>query len=97
VGKHLYNQLLQLEYSPIAALNRTFALSKANSKAEAIAEAEKLQLTDNHFYFMLLGELYSDIDNEKAKQNFETALALAKTLTDKQTIQKRIDKLLKSH
>ncbi len=93
----LYNQLLQLEYSPIAALNRTFALSKANSKAEAIAEAEKLQLTDNHFYFMLLGELYSDIDNEKAKQNFETALALAKTLTDKQTIQKRIDKLLKSH
>ncbi|MFN8456985.1 MAG: DUF6596 domain-containing protein, partial [Anaerolineae bacterium] len=26
----LYNQLLQLEYSPIAALNRTYALSKAN-------------------------------------------------------------------
>ena len=28
--------LLQIEYSPIAALNRTYALSKANGKAEAI-------------------------------------------------------------
>jgi RNA polymerase sigma-70 factor (ECF subfamily) len=34
----LYNKLLQIEYSPIAALNRTFALSKANSKQEAIAK-----------------------------------------------------------
>lgn len=89
----LYNQLLQLEYSPIAALNRTYALSKANGKAEAIIEAEKLNLTDNHFYFTLLGELYTDIDNDKARQNFQKALSLAKTQTDKQTIQKKIDLL----
>ena len=96
----LYNRLLQLEYSPIAALNRTYALSKANAclpdrqgKQEAITEAEKLNLTDNHFYFTLLGELYTDIDNEKAKQNFQKAFALAKTQADKQTIQKKIDKL----
>jgi len=89
----LYNQLLQIEYSPIAALNRTFALSKANGKPEAIKEAEKLNLSDNHFYFMLLGELYSGIDDEKAKQNFFRALSLAKTQPDKMSIQKRIDKL----
>jgi RNA polymerase sigma-70 factor (ECF subfamily) len=89
----LYNRLLQLEYSPIAALNRTFALSKANGKEEAIIEAEKLRLTGNHFYYTLLGELYTGIDNKKAKQNFETALSLAKTQTDIQTIQKKIDKL----
>lgn len=87
----LYNRLLQLEYSPIAALNRTFALSKTNGKRAAIAEAEKLKLEDNHFYFTLLGELYTDIDNEKAKQNFQKAYHLAKTQTDKQTIQKKID------
>jgi len=85
-----YNQLLQLEYSPIAALNRTYALSKVNSKEEAIIEAEKLKLTDNHFYFTLLGELYTGIDNEKAKLNFQEALSLAKTQTDKQAIQKKI-------
>ena len=83
----------QIEYSPIAALNRTYALSKANGKQEAIIEAEKLKLTDNHFYFTLLGELYTDIDNEKAKENFKKALSLAKTHTDKQAIQRKIDRL----
>jgi RNA polymerase sigma-70 factor (ECF subfamily) len=38
----------------------------------------------------LLGELYSDIDNNKARENFQKALSLAKTQTDKQTIQKKI-------
>jgi RNA polymerase sigma factor (sigma-70 family) len=89
----LYNQLLQIQYSPVAALNRTYALSKANGKQEAIIEAEKLKLDNNHFYFTLLGELYTDIDNKKAKENFQRALTLAKTNTDKQTIQKKIDKL----
>lgn len=89
----LYNRLLQMEYSPIAALNRTFALSKANSKREAIVEAEKLNLTTNHFYYTLLGELYTGINDEKARQHFQKAFALAKTTTDKQTIQKKIEKL----
>ncbi|BDA80297.1 RNA polymerase subunit sigma-24 [Leptospira kobayashii] len=89
----LYNRLLQMEYSPIAALNRTFALSKANGKEEAIREAEKLNMTDNHFYFTLLGELYTGIDNNKAKLNFQNALTLAKTGSDKSAIRKKIDNL----
>jgi RNA polymerase sigma factor (sigma-70 family) len=89
----LYNQYLQIEYSPIAALNRTYALAKANGKQEAIIEAEKLNLAGNQFYFALLGELYTDIDNQKAKQNFQTALLLVKNQSDKQTIQRKIDKL----
>ena len=88
----LYNRLLQIEYSPIAALNRTFALSRANGKEAAIAEAEKLNLNSNHFYFALLGELYSGIDNIKAKHHFQKAFLLAKTDTDKQTIKKKMDK-----
>ena len=90
---HLYNLLLQLKYSPIAALNRTYALSKVKGKREAIQEAEKLKLVTNHFYFTLLGELYSGIDNQKAKMNLEKAIALARTSSDKQTIQKKIDAL----
>lgn len=87
----LYNQLLILEYSPIAALNRTFVLSKVYGKAKAIAEAEKLQLTDNPYYFTLLGELYKDIDNHKANINLQKALALAKTTADKQIIQEKLE------
>lgn len=86
----LYNKLLQIEYSPIAALNRTYALSKANNKQEAITEAQKLNLADNHFYFTLLGELYTNVDNKKAKENFQKAFAIAKTQADKQTIQKKL-------
>ena len=90
---NLYNLLLQLEYSPIAALNRTYALSRAIGKEHAIKEAEKLALSDNHLYFALLGELYTGIDNAKAKENYQSALALARTQMEKQAIQKKIDKL----
>ena len=89
----LYNRLLQIEYSPIAALNRTYALAKANGVAQAIQEAEKLQLSDNHFYFTLLGELYKNLDPEKARAHFKTALSLAKSKADRQTIRGKMDSL----
>ncbi|HEX7903385.1 MAG TPA: sigma-70 family RNA polymerase sigma factor [Chitinophagaceae bacterium] len=91
----LYNRLLQVAYSPIAALNRTFAFSKVNGKQAAVTEAEKLKLENNHFYFTLLGELYTGIDNQKAKQNFQKAFLLATTSTDKQTIQKKMNGMMK--
>ncbi|MFC4263968.1 RNA polymerase sigma factor [Ferruginibacter yonginensis] len=88
-----YNQLLLIEYSPITALNRTYALAQVKGKQTAIIEAEKLNLTDNHFYFSLLGYLHTDIDNAKAIKNFETALNLAKTNADKSTINKNLNDL----
>ncbi len=86
----LYNQLLLIEYSPMAALNRTYALAKVNGKQEAIIEAEKIRLTDNHLYHSLLGELYTDLDNTKAISHFQNALTLAKSTADKIHISKRI-------
>lgn len=90
----LYDQLLLVNYSPGVALNRTFALYKAKGRQAALVEAEKLKWEDNHFYFLLLGELYKNIDNKKAKFNFQQAYALAKTQTEKQSIQHKIDELL---
>jgi RNA polymerase sigma factor (sigma-70 family) len=89
----LYNRLLQLEYSPVAALNRTYALSKVKGKTVAIIEAEKLKLDNNQYYFALLGELYSGLDNEKAKQHFQRAIQLAKTSSDKKAITGRMNAL----
>jgi RNA polymerase sigma-70 factor (ECF subfamily) len=89
----LYNKLLQIEYSPMAALNRTYALSKANSIEEAIREAEKLKLYDHHLYFALLGELYTTIDGKQAKQYFEKAHAIARTRSDKQILEKKLAEL----
>jgi len=89
----LYNQLLLVNYSPSVALNRTFALYKANGRQEALAAAEKLQLDSNHFYYILLGELYKGLDDEKARLNFQKAYSLAKTQTERQDIQEKIDDL----
>lgn len=86
----LYNHLLAKEYSPIAALNRTYVLSKVYGKQKAISEAEKLCLENNQYYYSLLGELYTDIDNVKAIQNFQKAFLLAKTSPDRKIIEKKI-------
>jgi RNA polymerase sigma-70 factor (ECF subfamily) len=90
----LYNKLLQVEYSPIAALNRTYALAKAQSPSIAIKEAEKLKLINNHLYFSLLGELHIDIDPSKALEYFQLALSKVKNDNDRQVIQAKIDKLI---
>ncbi len=89
----LYNQLLIINYSPGVALNRTYALYKARDKQTALKEAEKLKLDNNHFYFVLLGELYSGIDDVRAKTNFQKALSLAKTDTEKQEISEKINRM----
>jgi RNA polymerase sigma-70 factor (ECF subfamily) len=86
----LYDHLLRLQYSSIAALNRAYAVSKVHGKQAGINEAEQLQLTKNHYYFALLAELYKDIDDEKSRECFQKALQLAKTTTDKQTIQSKL-------
>jgi RNA polymerase sigma-70 factor (ECF subfamily) len=89
----LYNHLLVLEYSPIAALNRTYALSKRDGKHIAIIEAERLGLTDNPYYHTLLGDLYSGVDNQKAVQHLNTALTLIHSPATQATIRKNIEQL----
>ncbi len=86
----LYNQLLIKEYSPIAALNRTFVLSKVYGNEVAIKEAEKLNLSDNHYYFCLLGALYQNRNKKVAKEHYRKAMELAKTSADKDSILKLI-------
>lgn len=89
----LYNQLLQIEYSPITALNRTYALSKVHGKEKALQEALKLDLNENHFYHSLLGNLYTNLDTQKAIFHFEKAYKSAKSNSDKLTIENHLRKL----
>lgn len=89
----LYNRLLLVNYSPAVALNRGFALYKARGARAALSDIHQLNMEENHFYFLLVGELYVHVDKEKAKQNFEKAYALAKTETEKKGILEKIRKL----
>jgi len=87
----LYDHLLQIECSPIAALNRTYALARVKGDAVAIVEAEQLRLTNNHFYYVLLAELYGKVDPAESRRCLAQALALAKTEADRQTIRRKLD------
>lgn len=91
----LYNQLLQIEYSPITALNRTYVILKTQGKEIAIKELEKINLVENHFYHALLGSFYTHLDTKKALEQYRLAFAFAKTKNDKQHIEKHINRLIK--
>jgi RNA polymerase sigma-70 factor (ECF subfamily) len=91
---NLYETLMQVAYSPVAALNSLYALSKIKGKEVAIAAAEKLNLDTNHYYHTLLGMLYTGIDNDKARCHFTKAHMLAKSAADKQIIAKHLSQLV---
>ncbi|MEO7982726.1 MAG: RNA polymerase subunit sigma, partial [Bacteroidota bacterium] len=60
---------------------------------EAIAEAEKLELSGNHLYHSLLGNLYTGIDNQKALAHFQLSFDAAKSIAEKAIITKNINRL----
>ncbi|MCC6287388.1 MAG: hypothetical protein IT249_05845 [Chitinophagaceae bacterium] len=89
----LYNQLILVEYSPIAALNRMFAFARVYGHKKAIAEADKLQLPENSHYYGLLGYLYAPTNIEKAISYYEQAIKLTNSRVEKQTLRMQIEKL----
>ncbi|MES2732463.1 MAG: sigma-70 family RNA polymerase sigma factor [Bacteroidota bacterium] len=89
----LYNQLLIIEYSPIIALNRTYALAKANGKQEALREAEKIGLVHYHLYHSLLGHLHTGLDHVKALEHYQIAFWLAPSDAERKSIARSMAKL----
>jgi RNA polymerase sigma-70 factor (ECF subfamily) len=86
----LYNKLLIMDYSPIAALNRAYAFAQVYGKEAAIPEAEGLELEGNMFYHSLLGELYMGVDVRVAIGHFERAVALASTEAERAVLSGKI-------
>lgn len=91
----LYDQLLAIKYSPIAAMNRIYALAKAKGKLVAVKEALPLEMHTNPFWLALMGELYSGMDNRKAIVFFEKAIALVDAETAKNLLRHKLDRIKK--
>jgi RNA polymerase sigma-70 factor (ECF subfamily) len=89
----LYNQLILIEYSPMTALNRTFAFAKVYGHLPGIKEAEKFGLNDNNHYHSLLGYLYAETDTGKAIAHYQQAIHLTKSAAEKKTLMKEIERL----
>jgi len=89
----MYDSLLLIESSPVAALNRVFAYAKVNGNESAIAEAEKLNLTDHPQYHALLGYLYTGINDTNAIVHYQSAIDLSASNTEKRQLAKAMAKL----
>ncbi|MBB6270917.1 RNA polymerase sigma-70 factor (ECF subfamily) [Pedobacter cryoconitis] len=89
----LYNQLLLIEYTPLTALNRTFAFSRVYGKEQAISEAEKLGLQDLNDYHALLGYLYADIEISSAIAHYQKAIKLTSSNIEKSALTKELQRL----
>jgi RNA polymerase sigma-70 factor (ECF subfamily) len=89
----LYDNLLLINYSPAVALNRLFALYKVKGAVATLKEAKHLQLENNYFYFLLMAELYQDIDRHEAQSNLQKAFQLARTDAERKVIITRMNDL----
>ncbi len=89
----LYDALLLVNFSPAAALNRLYAFYRVHGAQAALREAEHWDFAGNHFYYVLLAELYSGLDPVQAKHNFEKAASLARTETERRGIRQKLDAL----
>jgi len=86
----LYNRLLQKHYSPIIALNRTYALAKVKGNREALKEALKIKLENNPFYHSLLSELYINIDDHKRDEHLKMAIQFTKNESDRLLLKQKL-------
>jgi RNA polymerase sigma-70 factor (ECF subfamily) len=86
----LYNRLLQKQYSPIVALNRTYALAMVKGNREALKEAHKIKLDNNPLYHSLLAELYIGVDEAKRNEHLKIALKNTTNENDRDLMKKKL-------
>ena len=91
----LYDQLIELEDSPIARLNRGIALAKVKGSALAIKELEALEQKSDigmHYLFhATLGTFYKEENQEdKAAKRYEMAIALSPNKRDSDLLKKKL-------
>lgn len=91
----LYDNLIELDDTPIIRLNRSVALSKVKGNRNAILELEKLgnrtTIDRNHLFHSTFAELYRlENDTEKAKNSYKKAISLTKNERDVNLLQKKL-------
>ncbi|XDD47500.1 RNA polymerase sigma factor [Leptospira sp. WS39.C2] len=91
----LYTALLHIEPSTLINLNRTYALYKVSGSLPAIKEMEKIESGKNSHYYILLGELYFDLDPLKAQSYFLKAISILSNPVEINSVSERTKKLPK--
>jgi RNA polymerase sigma factor (sigma-70 family) len=94
----LYDQLSQLDDSPVIALNRAVAVSNVHGPEAGIQAVEAIhnrsQLNSYHLLYAVLGEFEKQRNNfDAAVANFRKALELTDVVSERQFLSKRLGEL----
>ncbi|MEO8149494.1 MAG: sigma-70 family RNA polymerase sigma factor [Bacteroidia bacterium] len=92
----LYNNLIELDNSPVVLLNRAVAVSKVNGAKAAIAELEKIKnsppLKNYYLFYSTEAEFYIELKQfSKASSKLKTAIDLAPLQAEKDLLTKRLE------
>ena len=88
-----YNLLLQINYSEALALNRTYALYRAEGRDTALLEANKLNLKQNCYYHLLMAELLDSNQPSEMLEHYKKALALTSSQSLRKLILQKIESI----
>lgn len=94
----LYDRLIELDDSPIVALNRAVAVANVHGPRAGIEAVEAIgdlkQLNGYHLLYAVLGEFEADLNHrETALQHFRKALELATIKSEQLFLTKKIQQL----
>jgi RNA polymerase sigma factor (sigma-70 family) len=91
----LYNQLLELDDSPIIALNRTVAVANVHGPRAGIEAVEAIengeQLSSYYLFYAVLGEFEKQLNHfQAAIDNFRKALELTELTSEQSFLSERL-------
>ena len=92
----LYDQLMQLDPSPIVALNRAVAIAELDGPDVALAIVDRLQekLVDYHAYFATRADILRRLGrSEESRAAYDRAIALAGNTAETAYLTRRRDQL----
>jgi RNA polymerase sigma factor (sigma-70 family) len=92
----LYDDLIQLDSSPVVLLNRTIALSKVNGAEKALQALEHIKndpaLKSYHLLYSTQAEFYIQVDQfSNAANSLEKAIELSSVAAEKDLLKKKLD------
>lgn len=93
-----YDLLLELNHSPVVALNRAVAVSKVHSAKEGLAAIAQIpqreSLENYHLFYAVLGELHlASQEQARAKEDFERAIRLTSIPAEQNFLRRRLREL----
>ncbi|HEU4978265.1 MAG TPA: sigma-70 family RNA polymerase sigma factor [Solirubrobacteraceae bacterium] len=90
----LYGELAALTGSPVAELNRAYAVAEAGDTAAALALADRLDLDGYHYLHATRGELLRRLGrDEEARTAYARALELAHAEPERRLLERRLAEL----